>query len=293
MIHFFSVLKDQFRQTLSNLYSASEIEELLVIFSEEYLQFSKTEYRMAAEFEINEDQQHKFKNALAKLQTGMPYQQVLGKASFYGENFYVNEHVLLPRPETEELLELAICKIKDWQKKNSGDAAALEDFKILDIGTGSGIIPIILKKYFPFAKVFAIDVSAGALEVAKKNAEAQKLAITFIQQDYLQRELSGIFNVVISNPPYIDKEEAFEIENSVKGFEPNIALFSPTKDALLFYRKISSECEKHLTAGGLLFLEINQKLGPETLALFKEGFSEVFLLKDLSGNDRFIFGEKK
>lgn len=164
--------------------------------------------------------------------------------------------------------------------------------KILDIGTGSGIIPIVLKKHFPEAEVSAIDISIDALEVAKRNAEFHKTEINFIHQDYLNDDLEEVYNVIISNPPYIGIEENPEIEDSVKGFEPNLALFSPTSDALIFYKKIAEDCKDHLAENGLLFLEINQKLGKETLELYQEGFSEVELLKDISGNDRMIFGRK-
>jgi release factor glutamine methyltransferase len=196
--------------------------------------------------------------------------------------------VLIPRPETEELLEIAIDKIKN-------QFVILNDIKktikILDIGTGSGIIPITLKKHFPEAEVSAMDISEKALEIAKKNATFHQTEINFIEADYLNDELAEKYDVIISNPPYIGIEENVEIAASVKDFEPNIALFSPTKDALLFYRKIAKDCLNYLNENGLFFLEINQKLGNETLDLFQE-FSEKKLIKDLSDNDRFVVGRK-
>ena len=284
----YSDLKIIFKDELSECYSTTEIEELYFIFCDEYLKLSKIDCRISQDFKLNETQILQFQDALQKLRAGLPYQQILGKAEFFGETFFVNANVLIPRPETEELVEIAIKKIQEIRAKNQDLNL---DLKILDIGTGSGIIPVTLKKHFPEAKVFALDISEKAIEVAKRNAENLKADIEFLQHDYLNENLVGLFDVIISNPPYIGKNEISEIENSVKNFEPNIALFSPTDDALEFYIKIAKDCENHLKKGGLLFLEINQKLGDETLELF-QNLSHAELLQDLSGNDRFIFGIK-
>lgn len=288
LLQSFSHLKTIFKDELSEFYVDTEIEELYFIFCEEFLKLSKIDCRISQDFKLNETQILQFKEALQKLRAGLPYQQILGKTEFYCETFFVNENVLIPRPETEELVEIAIKKIQERRAKNQGLNL---DFKILDIGTGSGIIPVTLKKHFPEAKVFALDISEKAIEVAKINAENLKADIEFLQQDYLNENLVGLFDIIISNPPYIGKNEISEIENSVKNFEPNIALFSPTEDALEFYIKIAKDCESHLVKGGLLFLEINQKLGTETLELF-QNLSHAELLQDLSRNDRFIFGVK-
>ena len=272
------------------MYSKSEIEELFSIFAEHFLNLNKIDLRNSLENELSENDSNKFSDSISELKTGKPFQQILGETEFYGMKFFVNEHVLIPRPETEELLEIAIQKVEDLRLKFAG-------LKILDIGTGSGIIPIVLKKYFPESEVSAIDISKEALEIARKNTEFHQMKINFINKDYLNEVFSDqtdkeIYDVIISNPPYIGIEENPEIEDSVKGFEPNLALFSPNSDALIFYRKIAEDCRNHLAENGLLFLEINQKLGKETLELYQEGFSEVELLKDISGNDRMIFGRK-
>ena len=261
-----------FSEALATIYSKEESRILYRYFLEDF-QERKVE-NLASEFE----------KATEELKKGKPYQQILGYTEFYGNRFFVDENVLIPRPETEELLELAINKIRDSRFE-------IRDFKILDIGTGSGIIPITLKKHFPDAEVFAIDISEKALEIAQKNADFHKTRINFIQSDYLNTDFTEKYDVIISNPPYIGIDENTEIEDTVKGFEPNIALFSPTSDALIFYRKIAKDCENHLNENGLFFLEINQKLGKETLKLFKN-FSESELVKDLSGNDRFVMGRK-
>jgi release factor glutamine methyltransferase len=169
---------------------------------------------------------------------------------------------------------------------------SIDQIKILDIGTGSGIIPLVLKKYFPKAEITSIDYSQKALETAKKNADFHQLEVNFIHSDYLNFDLNENFDIIISNPPYIGIDEEQEIADSVKEFEPTMALFSPTSDALIFYRKIANDAKKHLNENGLLFLEINQKLGSETLELYLNDFKEAQLIKDLSENDRFIFGRK-
>lgn len=306
-----SELKFLFHQTLSTIYTKNETEELFSVFCENILALKKMEIRFSADVKVANDEQVMFGTALDSLKSGVPYQQIVGAAEFYGETFFVNKNVLIPRPETEELVELAILKIQSLEFKVQGLQASKidhhiantnlkslssgegfrEKIKILDIGTGSGIIPLILKKHFPEAEVFGMDISEKALEVAKINSEKLKLKVEWLQQDYLRTSFTNQFDVIISNPPYIGKEEKTEIESSVKNFEPNLALFSPTEDPLLFYRKIAEDCKSNLKKDGLLFLEINQKLGEETLALFRD-FSHSELIKDLSGNDRFIIGRK-
>ena len=278
-----SELKEFFKNQLSEIYADSEISELFSIFCNQILGMDKFELRISQHHIISEEQTRVFKKLISELKTGKPYQQILGYTEFYGLKFFVDEFVLIPRPETEELLELTISEI---QKRN------LKNTKILDIGTGSGIIPIVLKNKFPQAKVSAIDFSEKALETAKKNADFHNLDINFIHQNYLEENLSEVYDTIISNPPYIGKDEEIEIADSVKEFEPKMALFSPTSNALIFYEKIADDCKNHLAENGMVFLEINQKLGNETKALFTDVLSEVYLVKDISGNDRFVWGKK-
>ena len=276
--------KRYFKSELSELYTEAESAQLYSIFLYEKTGFDRFQQRRFAHQELLISDEEELQEITSELKTGKPYQQILGHTEFYGKKFFVDENVLIPRPETEELVELAISKIKNLKSK-------IQNLKLLDVGTGSGIIPITLKKHFPNAEISAIDISEKALEIAKKNADFHQARINFIQADYLNTDLTENYDVIISNPPYIGINENPEIEDSVKGFEPNIALFSPTSDALIFYKKIAKDGEKYLNENGMIFLEINQKLGKETLLLFSN-YSESSLIKDLSGNDRFVLAKK-
>lgn len=276
-------IKNTFKTEISALYTNSETDFLFSVFVEKVLGLNQIQIRRNNDLELSDENKKQFDNIISELKTEKPYQYILGETEFYGMHFFVNENVLIPRPETEELLELAINRIQS-SKLN------IDQLKILDIGTGSGIIPLVLKKYFPKAEISSIDFSEKALEVAKKNAEFHDLDIQFIHADYLNFNLEENYDVIISNPPYIGMGEEVEIEYSVKDFEPKMALFSPTEDALIFYKKIAEDSEKYLNKNGLLFLEINQKLGSETLELYK--FLDAQLIKDLSENERFIVAIK-
>jgi release factor glutamine methyltransferase len=207
--------------------------------------------------------------------------------------FEVNENTLIPRPETEELVEFILKETSNFQLPASS-------LNILDIGTGSGCIPISLKANLPQANVSAIDVSQKALEVAKRNAELNKVEINFIEANILEVEdLSQLpspiiyhpssYNIIVSNPPYVRNLEKQEIKKNVLDYEPHLALFVEDMDALLFYRKIAQLALKNLTTNGLLFFEINQYLGKETVELLENlGFKNIELKKDIYGNNRMI-----
>ncbi|KFF01504.1 peptide chain release factor N(5)-glutamine methyltransferase [Chryseobacterium luteum] len=280
-----SEFKKYFKTELSRLYNESECTFLCSVFIQKIVGFNSFDQRKLSHRELLSDDEEQLTQAVSGLKTGRPYQQILGETEFYGMLFFVDENVLIPRPETEELLEIAIQTIQRSEFN-------IKSLKILDIGTGSGVIPLVLKKHFPGAEISSIDFSEKALETAKRNAQHHQLEINFIHADYLNFELPESYDIIISNPPYIGIEEETEIADSVKKFEPKMALFSPVQDALVFYRKIAADSRKYLKDNGLLFLEINQKLGPETLELYTEYFSGVRLVRDLSENDRFIVGKK-
>ena len=283
MTRTFFDLRQEFLTRLGN-YTPEERLELFYIFAEEILGLNRQEILFKRRETVDETVFRQFREIVDELSAGKPYQQITGKAEFFGMAFTVNEHVLIPRPETEELLEFAIRKIQE--KHPSGTA-----LKILDIGTGSGIIPVILKKHFPEADISAVDISEKALETARKNADLHKTEIRFGKMDFLTEHPDYVYDIIISNPPYIGRDEFDEIADSVKQFEPQNALFPPVDDALIFYRKIAEEAQSALSENGMIFLEINQKLGSETLKLFKT-FKNSEIIRDISGNDRIIFAEK-
>lgn len=207
------------------------------------------------------------------LEKGIPYQHLLGSAWFYDREFEVNENVLIPRPETEELLEICFEKIQLPET-------------ILEIGSGSGCIPIMLKLKYPKAQIESWDISEKAIEIARKNAFRYRTEIIFRHKDYLSERPCGQLDLLISNPPYIGLDEV--LDSIVLNNEPHLALFS--EDPLAFYKKLAEDAHNLLRPGGWVMVEINQRFGLETLALFSNLDSE--LVKDLSGNDRFILAQK-
>lgn len=275
-------LKSEFKNQLSDRYTSSEVGVIFSVFLEKKKVLNSIQQKIFQDKELSQKEEKEFMDILSELKKGRPYQQILGEVEFFGLPFFVNENVLIPRPETEELLELSIEKIV----QRFGN----EKINILEIGSGSGVISIVLKKHFPNAEITSLDISEEALQIARKNANFHKVEISFVRENYLEMLCTDSFDVIISNPPYIGKDEFSEIENSVKNYEPNIALFSPMEDTLIFYRKIAQDVERILKDNGLIFLEINQKLGTETLQLFSN--LEAYLLQDLSQNDRFIYAIK-
>lgn len=219
-----------------------------------------------------------------------PVQYVLREAWFAGLPFYVDEHVLIPRPETEELVEWIATLYTSAQNKEQ------KTVLLLDVGTGSGCIPIALKTKFNSWQVHALDVSAGALQVAQKNAIALGAEVNFYQADILNPQYwqtLPVFDVIVSNPPYIRQSEEADMRNNVTSFEPHTALFVPDEDALLFYRQITAFATQHLTPGGRLFFEINESFGAEVCALLAgSGFTNVTLKQDMQGKNRMVMGCK-
>jgi len=210
-----------------------------------------------------------------------PIQYVLGEAWFYHLKFKVNEDVLIPRPETEELVELVINSRK----------SLITDPHILDIGTGSGCIPIAIKKNMPAAVVSAIDVSEAALKIAKENAKQHNVQIEFIQMDILDEstwQQLPQYHVIVSNPPYIPKKEKEKLAKNVRDYEPHLALFVPDKDPLLFYVKIAALGRSHLNSNGKIYLEVHEDLAKEARALFLEHYSYAEIKKDMFGRERML-----
>ena len=219
--------------------------------------------------------------ALQQLLKHKPVQYVLGEAWFYKMKLKVNEDVLIPRPETEELIEWLV---EEFRCKDSG-------FKILDIGTGSGCIAIALKKEITKAEVFAIDISEKALEVAKQNAKDQKVNIQFLMLDFLDEALwksLPLFNIIISNPPYIPENEKVKIAKNVLEHEPHIALFVNENDPFIFYKKIAEFAESNLLENGKIFVEVHEDYAKEVQEIFSQKYFKTIIKKDLYGRERMI-----
>lgn len=227
------------------------------------------------------EQEAALQQSLEALLRHEPVQYVIGKSWFYGLELTVNSHVLIPRPETEELVEWIVNDVKTA-------------VKILDIGTGSGAIPLALKKELAEADVWSVDISAGALEVAAANAEKLHLAVHFEQIDILSAAAQlPVFDIIVSNPPYIRESEQADMEEQVVSYEPRIALFVPDHDALLFYRQIGLLALEKLAPKGKLYFEINEAFGKEVVALMEEqGFTNVVLKQDIYGKDRMVRAER-
>jgi release factor glutamine methyltransferase len=252
-------------------------------------------------FKLSDEEVKKWNAILAQLQQEKPIQYITREAWFYGLRFEVNENTLIPRPETEELVEwiVEIQKSKVESQKLKVEYLNIpksNNLTILDIGTGTGCIPIALKKEIPSAQVSAIDVSEKALEKARKNAINNQVEVNFILQDILTSQHLNLstsqpllFDIIVSNPPYVRNLEKQEIKKNVLDFEPHLALFVADSDALLFYRKIAQLALKSLSPNGKLFFELKQYLGEETEELLtKLGFKNIELRKDFVGNDRMI-----
>ncbi len=314
--------RNHFSAQLAELYPQTEIDSFFFLLIEEYLGFERIDVVLKSQVEISKGKIHLLQSATERLLKEEPIQYIIGKTEFYGLPFLVNKDVLIPRPETEELVEWVLLEIQKFKKSeiekstsNITSSAVEKSLSILDIGTGSGCIPISLKKNLSNAQGSAIDVSEKALKTATKNAALNQVDIHFIQQDILtvedlttvianemkqshfKEEITSSstsrndnkFNIITSNPPYVRELEKEEIKNNVLENEPHLALFVDDNNALIFYNKIADVAKKHLTKNGVLFFEINQYLGKETVELLKsKGFQDIELRKDMFGNDRMI-----
>ena len=273
----------QLMYQLFELYDDREAANIADLVIEHVTGFKRIDRITNKKFPLNNTQQEMLQQHTTALLKHKPVQYVLHEAWFAGMQFYVDENVLIPRPETEELVAWIVQEHKTLH---------LQNVKILDIGTGSGCIPIALKKQLPTCDIHAADISKGALSTAQKNASTLHAAITFHEVDILDetsRNRLSKFDVVVSNPPYIKQSEEAAMHYNVLKYEPHLALFVPDEDALLFYKAIADFGLQHLTAGGKLFFEINEMLGASVKALLKQkGYSNVEIRKDMQGKDRMV-----
>lgn len=278
-------IKNIYEAELKDIYPVTEVQSFFYRVIEHYLSLQRFVLATEPNLTLTKEEEQPLFEALSNLKLQEPLQYILGSAYFMDLDFMVDTNVLIPRPETEELVRWILDDVKQQKEQK---------IKILDIGTGSGCISISLAKNLPEAEVYALDVSEGALEVAKKNAAHNNVEITFIKANILELEKLDVnFDIIVSNPPYVRELEKVEMADNVKKYEPDLALYVPDAKALLFYEKISVFAIENLVKEGVLYFEINQYLGKETKKLLEdENFSEIELRKDMFGNDRMLKGVK-
>ena len=260
---------------LSSIYEMDELNSIFNILSEEYLKIPRSKILLANEIYLDDEKQTLFLSALERLKTHEPIQYILGKTSFMDMEFKVNSSVLIPRPETEELVRLMMKEDLDGKE-------------ILDIGTGSGCIAISLAKYLPNAKVTALDISKDALKVAKENAKLNNVDIHFINADIFKYKSDKKYDVIISNPPYVTQSEQELMQSNVVKYEPKGALFVSDYNPLLYYRTILNFSKLSLNKNGIIYFEINENYKDEIIELVHNyGYSNVDCKLDVFGKYRF------
>lgn len=273
-----------FREVLQKLktkFSSGEAENITAMMFEKIAGISKTDLIKVKNLEINQPTIKQLEESIDKLFLDVPIQYILGEAWFYGNKFLVNPSVLIPRPETEELVELVLKELKSDANKS-----------ILDIGSGSGCIPITIKKKFNQAKVTSVDISEDALEIAKQNATIIGTFINFQKLDFLEREnwqLLGVFDIIVSNPPYIPFSEKESLDKNVRDYEPETALF--VDEPLIFYRAIADFATTNLLKEGKIFMEVHENFSHSVSEHFVQKGFITNVLKDIYGKDRFVVAQ--
>lgn len=267
----------QYKEALGDSYPAEEAENLVYWLMEAYLGVKKWDLRSQ---KVVEHIPSSMEQALEKLKSGLPIQYILGKAPFYGREFLVSPDVLIPRPETEELVHLIL-------KNHAGKK------QLLDLGTGSGCIAISLALEWVEASVTALDISNGALAIAQKNASDLSAIVDFVKADMLSHSLPlGKVDILVSNPPYVMEQEKADMKPNVLEHEPHLALFVPDTDPLKYYKALIHHAGNHLVKGGYLYVEINEKFGTEVAQLMEvSGLEEIQVYRDLQGKDRIVRGK--
>ena len=283
-----SDLYEFYKTELSLIYDEGELYSIFELVCEKYLNYSKSQVTQHFNENINQSNLINIYNAGVELKKGTPIQYILKEAYFYDLTFNVSNAVLIPRPETEELVDLII---KSQTTHNSNPIT------ILDIGTGSGCIPITLKKHLPQAKVFGIDISEQALEVAKSNTIKNDVDVEFIKEDILSNFLilNSNFSIIVSNPPYVLNSEAKQLDARVLEHEPHLALFVEDNDPIIFYKRIIDLCNRYLQEKGWLFFELNPlyAIDVKNYAIDSKIFNFTEILNDMSGKQRFLKAQKK
>ncbi|PTX22299.1 release factor glutamine methyltransferase [Pontibacter mucosus] len=276
-------LQQHIRESIKTAYPEPEAGSIAQLVLEHVLQKNRMQLSLAQQQEVNPEQETQLKQMVQRLQQQEPVQYVLGVAHFYGLELLVDERVLIPRPETEELVDLVL-------REHKGQ----DGLQVLDICAGSGCIPLALAANLRNAEVYGLEVSEGALEVAKANAAKYNLNINWLQADIFEpvpRITPASLDIITSNPPYVLEEEKGQMRENVLQYEPHLALFVPDQDPLKYYRRIAEVAQQLLKKGGKLYFEINERYGQQVQDLLLQlGFAEARVVQDLFGKDRIVRG---
>lgn len=277
---------NDFLNQLTSIYERREAANITDWVFENITGFKRLERNINRNVELEKDATQKLDKCLHELLQHMPVQYVLNEAWFYKMKFYVNEHVLIPRPETEELVDWIVLDVRSTMYD-----VRCEEFKILDVGTGSGCIAVSIKKELEYIDITAIDISKEALKVANKNADTLQAKINFLQVDFLNESLwnsFGVYDVIVSNPPYIPENEKEKLAQNVTAFEPAIALFVEKNNPFIFYEKIAKFSQSHLKHNGKIFVEIHEEYSKEMQEIFSDYNFKTEIKKDIYGKERMI-----
>lgn len=299
-----NALKTYFINSLKGYYPNEEIASFFFIATEFYLGYKRIDVSLNANEVVSSESYNQFQDLMEQLKTYKPIQYILGETDFFGLSFKVSESVLIPRPETEELVDWIIkchSELACTEQSRSVEESKDKQIKILDIGTGSGCIAISLAKHIPNAKVYALDLSNEALKIAEQNAKQNEADVTFIQADALNKETTMLslskheeqFDIVVSNPPYVRELEKELMHDNVLNYEPHLALFVDDDNALVFYKTIAELSQHLLRENGLIFFEINEYLGAQMKTLLSENqFQNIELRRDINQKDRMTKAQK-
>ncbi|WKK85441.2 peptide chain release factor N(5)-glutamine methyltransferase [Marivirga arenosa] len=276
-------LFDKIKSELIKFEEEAEAEAISYLILENIYQISRMDILIGKEVDENSEYSEKLESYLIELKSGKPIQHIMGRVEFYGRQFLVNSNVLIPRRETEELVHLILEQNPDLSEKT-----------IIDIGTGSGIIPITIAKERKESILYAVDISSAAIATAKRNAQLNRAEIQFIHSDILSEDLSiPKCSIWISNPPYVRDIEKNKMHTKVLDYEPDLALFVEDNSPLIFYKRITKIAFDNLLNQGKLYFEINEAFGSEVQEiLHNAGFGDVIIKKDMQGKDRFVYGTK-
>ena len=267
---------EQLRSGLAGVAEPQEVQAMIRIICEDIFNYDQVDVALRQESELPDFAQERVTEIIARLRRHEPLQYIVGSARFHGHRFKVTPAVLIPRPETEQLIDMIV------------DENPASDLRVLDMGTGSGCIAISLARALKFAQVDALDVSRDALAVARENAALLKVKVRFFESDMLSPQPPARYDIIVSNPPYVCWSERESMERNVLDYEPGQALFVPDNDPLLFYKAIAAYAAQSLERGGKLYLEINQRFGNEVKRLLQDnGFDEVRIIEDSYGKVRF------